>query len=310
MPVNGVTVSRNTVRLPRDPNTESSCIGVTNCTDWLVSENNVAGSALGISCPNPVRAAISNNQVREFSSMGIEIPGDVTDCLVSDNIIDAAVVAGAGSGIQKNSQGRVKGLRVVNNSISGGFAGSMCGISFSSGGSQVESASVTGNVVRANCDKFVGLQVNDTAQNLTISGNTFDAGMVSSSIHGIFFSRNCVSNTAIIDNIFTSTSSSGTNYAIAFNVDATASGGITITGNTIATGQAATFAAFYCYSTATNIIFKGNSVDGGTSTSSNGIDLYGGVDGFTVRGNQFSNLTEAVVRLMASTAVTMKKISM
>jgi hypothetical protein len=309
-PVHRITISHNTVLLKVNPTEESSCIGVSHSTDWLVSDNFVRGSSLGISCPLPVRATISNNQVWNFNQIGIEIPGAVTDCMVSNNVINAQGADGAygsADGVQA-SQGTVKGLSVIGNTISG-FQGNMSGISFSKG-SVVESATVSGNVVRGDCNKFCGLSIANTAKNVTISDNIFDAGTVATDISGICCAGNNVNavlNTAIVGNVFTSKSSAGSNYAIYFGPDATASG-ITVSRNTIKATGSADFAAFHCYSSATNVVFTGNSVNAGTSTLSSGVDLYNAVDGLNISGNQFSNLTEAVVRLMASTAVTMKNI--
>ena len=309
-PVHRITISHNTVLLKVNPSEESSCIGVSHSTDWVVSDNFVRGSSLGISCPLPVRAKISNNQVRNFNQIGIEIPGTVTDCIVSNNVINAHGADGAygsADGIQA-SQGPVTGLSVIGNTISG-FQGDMSGISFSKG-SVVESATISGNVVRGDCNKFCGLSIAHTAKNVTISDNTFDAGTVATEVSGICCvgdDANAVLNTAIVGNIFTSKSSASSNYTIFFGTNATASG-ITVSRNTIKAPDSADFAAFHCYSSATNIVFTGNSVNAGASKFSSGVELYNAVDGLKISGNQFSNLTEAVVRLMASTAVTMKNI--
>jgi hypothetical protein len=308
--VHRITVSHNTVLLKVNPTEESSCIGVSHSTDWVVSDNFVKGSSLGISCPLPVRATISNNQVRNFNQIGIEIPGTVADCMVSNNVIYAQGADGAygsAAGIQA-SQGTVTGLNIIGNTISG-FQGDMSGISFSKG-SVVQSATVSGNVVRGDCNKFYGVSIANTAKNVTISDNTFDAGTVATKIIGIFCAgnnANALLNTAIVGNIFTSKSSTGSNYPIYFDTHAAASG-ITIARNTIKAPRSAVFAALHCYSSVTNIEFTGNSVNAGTSTFSNGVELHNAVDGLTISGNQFSNLSEAVVRLMASTAVRMKNI--
>lgn len=304
-----IKITGNTVICPIDPAAETSCIGVINCTDFVINDNITIGSHIAVTTANGNRCVISGNRVSSYGGIGIEVAFNMTDCVVSDNVIDGggveSTVYGAFQSAIQNSRGTVKRMSIVGNTISGSV-GDLTGISFGSK-SIVESATITGNMIHGDCNSYVGVGFNNAAKNVTISDNAFDAGTVSTSIRGVSLLTDPMSNIDISDNIFTSTSSANLNYGIAFAVGATASG-VAVTGNTFEAPSSAGFAAFFIDGAATHIFFTGNSVDAGRSTDSIGIDLYNAVDGFTVSGNQFSNLTEAVVRLMASTAVTMKDI--
>jgi hypothetical protein len=318
--VERVTVTNNTVILLIDPALETACIGLVGCIQSVVSGNILVGSLLGITFPKPIKAVISDNQVRQFSGAGIEIPGNITDCVVSGNVIDAAgvtstVYGSALVGIWNSGVGGavVKGLSIVGNAISG-MTGDVTGIAVGFGTS-TESVSITGNVIRGGtCNKYIGIGVIGLAKNVTISGNTFDAGTVATAIRSVEFrnsgadTTSTVSDVAVTNNIFTSTSSaSGSDYSISFSNSIT---GLAVTGNVFKAPSSAGYAALYSIVSASNVAFTGNTVNAGTSTFSSAIEVYGAVNGMSVSGNQLTNLNQAVVRLLTSTAVTVENINM
>jgi len=308
--VERATVTNNTVILKINPAFESSCIGMSGCIQYVVSGNILVGSHLGITCPKPTRTIISNNQIQQFNGAGIEIPGTVTDCVVSGNVIDAAGVTStvfgsemAGIWHSTTDKSLVRGLRIVGNTISG-MNGDVTGIAMGRG--TVESVEITSNVIRGGiCNKYVGVEITGPAKNVTISRNIFDAGTVATAIRSVNFLSGAVSDVAVAANSFMSTSSRNTNYSISFNDSVT---GAAVTGNTFEAPSSAQFSSLFSSVSADSITFIGNTVNGGTSNFSSAMDMQGAVNGMTVSENQFMNLTEAVVRLAASTAVTLQNI--
>jgi len=175
----------------------------------------------------------------------------------------------------------------------------------------VQSAAITGNVLKnGTCYRFTGVNCTNATSiaNLTITGNTIDAGTTTNTARGFYANKTC-SNVTITGNTFTSLSAASSYYAVMFDATEAVSG-ITITGNAIKSAASAGFAGLICYPPITKSLFTGNSVDGVASTFSSGVELYNTVTGLTVSGNQFSNLNYATVRLSASTAVTMADIKL
>ena len=317
--VERVNITNNTVILLIDPALETACIGLVNCIQSVVSDNITVGSYLGITFPKAIKAVISDNQIRKFSGAGIEIPGNITDCVVSGNVIDAVGVTSTayGSalvGIWNSGVGGavVKSLSIVGNAISG-MDGDMTGIALGFGTS-TESVAITGNVIRGGtCNRYIGVGIVGLTKNVTISGNTFDAGTVTTAVRGIEFrnggsdTTSTVSDVAVSNNIFTSTSTgSSAAYSISFTNAVT---GLAVTGNVFKAPSSAGYAALSSNLSASNVTFTGNSVNGATSTFTSGIEIYGAVNGMTVAGNQLTNLNQAVVRLLTSTAVTVQNVT-
>jgi hypothetical protein len=404
-PVQRIKISRNTVILPPPGPVPTSTIGVINCQDWVISNNICVGSELGISNGNIVRGVISNNTVRNFKGVGIEISGDVNGCTVSGNVLDltggnshtltfsgsptggnftlsyggfttgaitysttaattaaniqAALVAltsiGAGnatvtvssatvftasiintagtlalgtssltggtsptlaivaSGVNgilgaSGSTNTVKRLNIVGNSIFG-FANAATGIALSrvSGTASLTLATIADNVIQANCSEFKGVAFGLPVSNLTVSGNTFDA-QSTAGVRGVEIQQS-VSNATITGNTFKTVSAPSGTYGISLNGVAGTSSGVTVAGNTFTGGSSVGFSALGSNFSASNVTFTGNSVNGETATFTSGIEIYGAVNGMTVSGNQLTNLNQAVVRLLTSTAVTVQNIT-
>jgi hypothetical protein len=176
--VKDVIISGNTVRVPSNPEAETGGIIVFYGTDYIVAHNIVAGGSLGITCPGPIRASISGNMVRGFRDMGIEIPGDVNQCVISGNVVDADGAAGF-SGVQ-TSQGNVNDLTISGNTIEGFTVAGPRLIDFNSG-SVPDRVAIIGNVLRSNVATFVGIWFNVPVLNVMIAANVIDGASSTSS---------------------------------------------------------------------------------------------------------------------------------
>lgn len=310
MVIGRVTITNNTTICPIDPAAETACIGVINCDDWVIRDNVAVGSHIGITTSRGTRCVVSGNRVSSFGGIGIEVAKNMTDCVVSNNTIDgggveSTVYGSSQSGIQ-NSLGTVSNMSVLGNTISG-CVGALTGITFAT--STIKNVSVCNNIVLGDCTQYVGVSIGGSAENITVSGNVFDAGAVTGSIRGLSFLTNPKSKVSVSDNIFTSTSSTGTNYGVSFALAPTASG-IAISGNTFKAPSSVGFAAAYFDGSTTNLSFTGNSVDGGSSsTAVNGVEFWNATNGAVISGNQFSNVG-APVRLAATSSVTLQNIKL
>jgi hypothetical protein len=170
--VNRVVISSNTVTLPYNQSGETGGIAVTNGVDWTVGNNIVTGGFLGITCPNPRKATISDNRVRGFSEVGIEIPGAVDGVTITRNFVDPDGTS-AGSGIQA-SAGEVNDVRIVGNTIQNFLADGYL-ISFSSG-SVSRQITINGNVLKSvvGSGQFCGVYFNGGITGLAMWGNIVD----------------------------------------------------------------------------------------------------------------------------------------
>ncbi len=196
--VNRVTISRNTVRLPYDQSWETGAISVWNGDDWVVANNIVFGGFLGITCPNPTRAIISDNVVRGFSEIGIEIPGAVDNVTIIRNRIDPDGTS-ATSGIQA-SAGTVKDLRILENFIKN-FSTSCYLISFVT--NEISQQVTVARNILACADgsgSFTGVYFNGSVTGLTMSGNLVDGSSRANS-WGVQFLKS-VSGASINGNLF------------------------------------------------------------------------------------------------------------
>jgi hypothetical protein len=172
--VNRVNVSGNTVRIHPNPPGSEACIAVTHCVDSVVSDNICEGGYFGLTLPIPNRMTVSGNLIRKFKGIGIEIPGDVTNCSLVGNSIenDSATV---GQAIWC-SNGQVKNLTISGNQIGWFGVGTSYGVSFSSG-AICDGVAITGNTFRATA-AFQCIYGNDLITDMVVSGNTFDCGSV------------------------------------------------------------------------------------------------------------------------------------
>lgn len=179
--INRVQVSGNTIRVPyNQASLNTGCIGPLHCTDLSVIENECHGSYISISCATTVRGVISNNVVRGFKYVGIELPEGAYEVTVSGNIIDADGVE-AKSGIQA-SAGSMNNVTINGNTIGNFPVGPCTAISFNSG------AALNGVVVSANtlssavtAGEFNGILCAEAATNVTISENVIDASSTADS---------------------------------------------------------------------------------------------------------------------------------
>jgi parallel beta-helix repeat protein len=188
--VHRVTISGNTVILPYNQGGyETGAIILFYGVDWLIDNNIAHGGDLGITCPVSTKAMISNNVVRGFSWIGIEIPGDrvgggVNHVTIKGNIVDPDGTS-ATSGIQ-SSAGNVNDVRIVGNVIKN-FSSSCSLIDFNSG-SVSRHITITGNFLTSavGLGSFTGVYFNGSITGLAMSGNTVD-GSSSRSALGVQF---------------------------------------------------------------------------------------------------------------------------
>jgi parallel beta-helix repeat protein len=309
-PVQRVKISHNTVILPTNSTQPTSTLSCIQCRDWIISDNISQGSELGISNGTITRGTISNNVISKFKGLGIEIGASINGCTVSGNIIDGTGTTDA-LGIlgASGTTDTVSRLNISGNTIFG-FTGIMTAIGLvrvSGTTSQLKSATISDNIIQADCSSFKGISLGLPVSDVTISGNTFDAATITTLINGIEFQKSAT-NCTIVGNTFKS-ETSGLNRPIVFGSSADTVSGLVVAGNMFKAGVSAGYSPIETYSALNNATFTGNSVNGETSTFSSAINLYGAVNGLTVSGNQFSNLSAAVVRLLANTAVTLQNIT-
>ena len=195
--VNRATISRNTVRLTGTPVGETGGIIFFNGVDWMISDNIVRGATLGITTPAPKRAVISGNLVTGFTDIGIEVPGNVDQCVIRGNIVDPSGTI-APSGIQF-STGTINELTVSGNTIKNFTATGSRHIDFNSG-SIINRVALTGNTIRSNCASFRAVWVNGAASNLAVVGNVIDGNGTASS-GGIIF-NSAITGLTVTGNLF------------------------------------------------------------------------------------------------------------
>ena len=178
--INRVTISRNTLRLPVDQtNLNSGCIGALGCNDLVVDSNICFGGYISISISSPVRATISNNLVKNFDYVGIELPvlnkigtgGEVDTVTVIGNTIDADGTE-ANSGVQ-GSAGNIRNVSIVGNIIKN-FSGSTGSMIHFESDAPLDRITVVGNVLTSSKNPFVGMFLGGTTTNLSVSGNVID----------------------------------------------------------------------------------------------------------------------------------------
>ncbi len=189
--VSRVTIRGNTVIMTDAPEgVDSGACLVTHGDDYVVDGNVFQGGYWGISNESPRRAKISNNIIRDFSNVGMELAGICLNTSVTGNSIDASKVS-AGAGIAFNPSpvgSAVTNLTVSGNSITGFLLdGQSCGIVFGDG-NPVTGATITGNVINADVasGNFFGLYFTDVIKNVAVTGNIFDSASTPNS-YGISF---------------------------------------------------------------------------------------------------------------------------
>jgi parallel beta-helix repeat protein len=183
--VHRVVISGNTVILPHNQTgVETGAILLFYGVDWSITNNIARGGDLGITCPVPTKAMISNNAVSGFSSVGIEIPGVVDSVTIAGNVIDPDGTS-ATSGIQ-TSAGAVNDVRIVGNTIKN-FTASCYLIDFNSG-SISQGVTINGNFLSSAVESgsFNGVYFNGSITGLVMSGNIVD-GASSRSAWGVHF---------------------------------------------------------------------------------------------------------------------------
>ena len=190
--VSRVTISDNTVRMPSGGSNVRENISVTCGIDWVVDGNIITGGWGGISCEGPQGAIISNNIIRGFHGIGIELGWDVKNVTVTGNSINADGVD-KGQGISVSSAGSpspVQDLTISNNTIDGFPTGTSYGIAFGSG-AILNRVIITGNSLTSavNPGQFYGVFCSESVTNLNIVGNIIDASSTVGSYGIAFLSR-------------------------------------------------------------------------------------------------------------------------
>lgn len=185
LPVRRVTITGNNVQLPLNPSgveNATSTYSVVRGIDWVMDGNISVGGHFAMTHPGPTkRATISNNVIRAFGFIGMEIPGDIDGCTVSGNIIDAADGVDASSGIQ-TSAGNVNDLAITGNTFSGFQVGQCNAIALSSG-SVLNGVTISGNTIKSQVasGEFNGVWCSGAATSMAITGNVIDAGSTAGS---------------------------------------------------------------------------------------------------------------------------------
>lgn len=184
--VNRVKFIGNTVRIPYDQSdVNTGCLGVINATDAVLDGNVCSGSYISISCANIVNTAITNNVIRGFKYVGIELPEGTDGVAVVGNMLNPDGVAGTSpSGIQA-SNGAIEDLTIAGNTLLNFTRDNSTAIKFASG-AIANRVSVTGNVISGAGYIFKGIFFTDEVENISVSGNIID-GTGSTTSSGIEF---------------------------------------------------------------------------------------------------------------------------
>lgn len=166
-------VSGNRIQLPLNPSVQTESISVTNCSDFVVATNVTHGGGFGCSAPVVERGVISDNMFRAFNVNGIEVPGTVTDIVVSGNVVNPDgqdALAGFA-----HSAGDANRVTISGNTMTG-FTKPLAGIISSGSGGTPSEFSITGNVLgwEAASTGSAGIKFGNAPSAVTISGNTFD----------------------------------------------------------------------------------------------------------------------------------------
>lgn len=172
-----VYISRNTVKLPYNQSAITGAIVLFHGVDWSIDDNFVSGGYMGITCPQPTRAIISNNVVRGFKAIGIEIPGPVDNCTIVENIVDPDGTS-ATSGIQA-SAGVVTDVKIMRNTLRN-YVGNCNLIDFNSG-SISQRVMISDNFLlgkKGASGRFYGVFFNGSITGLVMSGNNVDGSSV------------------------------------------------------------------------------------------------------------------------------------
>lgn len=175
---------------------------------------------------------------------------------------------------------------VQNNVIVGGFFGITC--------PDPVRGTISINTVRG--FSGIGIEIPGNVDNVTIIGNTIDAdGMAASS--GIQASAGFVNNLSIVGNEITNFS--GASRLLDFS-SGSISEKVRISGNYLtAASDADSLTAVYFNGSITDATLTGNIVDGSSSPKSQGVLFLNSVERASISGNNFANLSGAVVRMGA-----------
>ena len=162
---------------------------------------------------------------------------------------------------------------------------------------------ISGNTVRG--FKYAGIELPKTVNSVVVSGNTLDPdGMTPQS--GIECSDGTINDLTITGNVIKNFTTAG-GYMIRFGSGAVVSRAA-ITGNVLTSGNA-DYVGVWFQASVSNTVITGNVIDGTGSTSSAGVAIGYAVNGMSITGNHFSNLTIAAVRFATGSAVTQDKIT-
>jgi hypothetical protein len=191
---NRVRVSNNTVVVPFGTDSTHAGITLWRVNAGVVDSNVVVGGWATITCPWLDGVTFSNNTLRGFYCVGIELPQKQHCVTVSGNTIDAD---GHGVGNYQGIWSSVNtgdplfsNVTITGNSITGftsDASGTGRGICFANGQS-LDGVTISGNTIVAGDGGGVGFEaitVNCDSTNLTIVGNTIDGSSQTNS-WGVF----------------------------------------------------------------------------------------------------------------------------
>lgn len=199
--VSGIVVSGNTITMPTDPTIQTGCILFRACKDYVASSNVCYGAGFGLTAPWANSAVISGNVFRGFNYNGVELPGEISNVVVSDNIFDPDG-QDAESGIETSS-GNVSNVSITGNSFLG-FGALAFPIRFGTS-TVVDQVAITGNVFTIDAANNTAVYFNCPATAVTFSGNSVDGDSATNStaiqciypITGLSVSGNQFSNLAL-----------------------------------------------------------------------------------------------------------------
>jgi len=198
-------ITNNTVVLPFSRAAADEwleCIVTFYADDCVIDGNITSGGWAGFSSAGLTRSVVSNNTLRGWWGIGVEIAENVTNAAVAGNVIDADGHDEAlASGIQC-SIGDVVNVAITGNTI-GGFtsATETHGIFFGSG-SNVDGVVVAGNTIANNGSvQFSAIQSNNTIGKLTVTGNDINGASTATS-RGILLQGSATAGVSVTGNNF------------------------------------------------------------------------------------------------------------
>ena len=203
MAIERARICHNTITIPPYVSgTAFEALTVFAGVDCVIDGNVISGSWSPISTWNLTRSAISNNTVRKFGRIGVEISGEaVSDVAITGNVIDVDGQGVTGTSGIETSAGTVDRVTITGNVIKG-FNLSGVGVNLSSGDG-VDGMVIAGNIIAAQVasGSFSAISTNQDVTNLTVTGNVIDCGSTASS-YGLNFASGAHTGVTVTGNSF------------------------------------------------------------------------------------------------------------